>query len=47
VGHLEGRKNSGQAQERCEEMDRWYLNTGDQPHGRMQVKINGLMGVTI
>lgn len=45
--HLGERKNSGIQrweihQGRCEETDTWYLSTGGQPHGRMQVKINGL-----
>jgi hypothetical protein len=31
----------------CEEMDTWYLSTGNQPAGRMQVKINGLSSVII
>jgi hypothetical protein len=28
---------------RCEKMDTWYLSTCSQPHGRMLVKINGLL----
>lgn len=27
---------------RREEIDSWYLSTGNQPHGRMWIKINGL-----
>ena len=46
VGHSGGRKDSGsQEQEiclgRCNKTDTWYLSTGDQSHGRIQIKING------
>lgn len=32
---------------RCEEMDMWYLSTGDQAHGRMENKISRLFYVLI
>lgn len=48
-----GRKDSGRVtggrftQRRCDEMDTWYLSTGNQPYGRMQVNINLLSLVII
>jgi hypothetical protein len=40
VGYLGGRKNSvieprGRSSRKCEELDTWYLSTGNQPHDRM------------